>query len=84
MTDREVLDAIAVLLHPSWKGKSHTYVPGQLPAMVGELLLQRDELGRLLDNIDTLDDGCREHDVFRKQVYAEQRKRFNIYNPGGK
>ena len=34
-------------------------------------------LWNLLDNIDTLDDACKEDDVaFRKMAYREQRKRF--------
>ncbi len=37
------------------------------------------ELWRLLDDIDTLDDACRENDAaFRKLTYAKQRKRFGI------
>lgn len=43
---------------------------------------QRDALWRLLDDVDTLDDACREDDAaFRKRAYATQRKRFDIYTP---
>ena len=37
------------------------------------------ELWKLLDNIDTLDDACREDDKqFRRSAYEQQRKRFAI------
>jgi len=37
------------------------------------------KLWALLDDIDTLDDACREDDAaFRKRCYAIQRKRFGI------
>ena len=37
------------------------------------------DLWRMLDDIDTLDDACREDDAgFRKLAYAKQRKRFEI------
>jgi hypothetical protein len=45
---------------------------------------QRDALWALLDNIDTLDDACREHDdQFRKLTRAQIKRRFDIYNPEG-
>jgi len=43
---------------------------------------QRDRLWQLLDDIDTLDDSCREHDAeFRERVRAVQKKRWAIWNP---
>ena len=37
------------------------------------------KLWKLLDDIDTLDDSCRENDeLFRKLVYDMQRRRFEI------
>jgi hypothetical protein len=43
---------------------------------------QRDALWALLDNIDTLDDSCREHDdEFRKRTRVHLKRRFEIYNP---
>ena len=43
---------------------------------------QRDELWHLLDNIDTLDDACRENDsAFRELSRKHSKRRFEIYNP---
>lgn len=43
---------------------------------------QRDQLWQLLDDIDTLDDSCREFDAeFRDRVRAVQKKRWDIWNP---
>lgn len=43
---------------------------------------QRDALWQLLDDIDTLDDSCRENDaVFRERVRHAQKKRWAIHNP---
>lgn len=43
---------------------------------------QRDDLWALLDNIDTLDDSCRDDDrAFRDAARRQQKKRFDIYNP---
>lgn len=43
---------------------------------------QRDALWQLLDDVDTLDDACRDNDaVFRERVRAVQKKRWDIYNP---
>lgn len=43
---------------------------------------QRDELWNLLDNIDTLDDACRENDLaFRELTRKQAKRRFDIYNP---
>lgn len=49
-----------------------------------DAIMQRDQLWELLDDIDTLDDSCREHDgEFRKRVRAVQKKRWAIYRPSG-
>lgn len=43
---------------------------------------QRDDLWALLDNIDTLDDACRNKDgSFRELARAQQKRRWAIYNP---
>jgi len=43
---------------------------------------QRDALWALLDDIDTLDDSCREFDAeFRERVRAVQKKRWDILHP---
>ena len=43
---------------------------------------ERRALWTLLDNIDTLDDACREdNERFRSLAYRQQRRRFSIYNP---
>lgn len=43
------------------------------------------ELWKLLDDIDTLDDACKDNDVeFRKKCYQIQQKRWQIYNPDEK
>lgn len=43
---------------------------------------QRDELWNLLDNIDTLDDACRENDLaFRELTRKQAKRRFAIHNP---
>ena len=43
---------------------------------------QREALWVLLDNIDTADDACREHDdVFRKRAQAQVKLRFDIWRP---
>jgi hypothetical protein len=45
---------------------------------------QRDALWALLDNIDTLDDSCREHDdEFRGRARVYLKRRFEIYDPNG-
>jgi len=49
---------------------------------LNDLTKQRDALWALLDNIDTLDDSCRDNDcAFRDLARREQKKRFDIYNP---
>ena len=49
---------------------------------IERLAKERDELWMLLDNIDTLDDACREHDdAFREMSRKHLRKRFEIHNP---
>jgi hypothetical protein len=49
---------------------------------IKELEKQRDSLWALLDNIDTLDDSCRENDrAFRDNSRKHLRARFEIYNP---
>lgn len=57
------------------------------PSKKDELLValrQRDALWQLLDNIDTLDDACREDDGrFRKLSRVHLKQRFEIYNPEG-
>jgi len=41
-----------------------------------------EKLWTLLDNIDTLDDACKEDDAtFRNLTRIQQRKRFEIWNP---
>jgi len=46
-----------------------------------DLEKQRDALWQLLDDIDTLDDSCRDDDhIFRERVRAVQQKRWEIYN----
>jgi hypothetical protein len=46
------------------------------------MMKQRDELWVLLDNIDTLDDGCRENDAaFRELARKHLRRRFEIHDP---
>ena len=43
---------------------------------------QRDALWQLLDDIDTLDDACRDDDAaFRERVRAVQKKRWDVHNP---
>ena len=45
---------------------------------------QRQFLWDLLDDIDTLDDACKEHDAsFRKRAYAIQRRRYEISTSDG-
>jgi hypothetical protein len=49
---------------------------------MARLVQQRDALWALLDNIDTLDDSCRDNDrTFRNMVRRWQRTRFDIFNP---
>jgi len=49
---------------------------------MARLVQQRDALWALLDNIDTLDDSCRDNDLgFRLRVRSRLRKRFDIFNP---
>lgn len=49
---------------------------------IEKLRKQRDALWALLDNIDTLDDACRDdNERFRSLTYRQQRRRFSIYNP---
>lgn len=49
---------------------------------LARLVQQRDALWALLDNIDTLDDTCRDNDrTFRNMVRRWQRTRFDIFNP---
>ena len=49
---------------------------------LARLAQQRDALWMLLDNIDTLDDSCRDNDLgFRLRVRSRLRKRFDIFNP---
>jgi len=57
------------------------YPPPQSDDMARQ---QRDALWMLLDNIDTLDDSCRDDDqAFRECARKIQRRRFNIHNPEG-
>jgi hypothetical protein len=43
---------------------------------------QRDQLWKLLDEIDTLDDSCRSDDgSFRYMTRRAQKRRFDIYDP---
>ncbi len=54
----------------------------ELIEQIQQLEKQRDALWQLLDNIDTLDDSCREHDhAFRNLTRKHLRARFEIYNP---
>lgn len=40
------------------------------------------DLWQLLDDIDTLDDACKDNDkLFRDKCYKIQQKRWKIYNP---
>lgn len=55
-----------------------------LEMMVARREKQRDALWQLLDDIDTLDDSCREFDLaFRDLVREVQKKRWAIHDPKG-
>jgi hypothetical protein len=68
----------STLVPPSLKQPT----PSRAEVTYNEICKQRDELWALLDNIDTLDDACREdNERFRSLTYRQQRRRFAIYNP---
>ena len=57
----------------------------KLPSPLEAAVSARDALWMLLDNIDTLDDSCRDNDLaFRDAARREQKKRFHIYDPDKK
>ena len=72
-TLRRVRDALAETADSS---------PAPQSDAMARLVQQRDALWALLDNIDTLDDSCRDNDrTFRNMVRRWQRTRFDIFNP---
>ncbi len=57
----------------------------KLPTPLEAAVDARDRLWMLLDNIDTLDDSCRDDDKsFRHHTRIEQKKRFHIFDPDPK
>lgn len=53
-------------------------------AEIERLKEHRQFLWDLLDNIDTLDDACKEHDKsFRERAYRQQRRRYEISSSDG-
>ena len=55
-----------------------------LRAELAEAGEHRKFLWALLDDIDTLDDACKEHDkAFRKRAYKIQRRRYEISSSDG-
>ena len=55
-----------------------------LRSLVEERTAAAEKLWALLDDIDTLDDSCREHDdLFRERTRLRQQKRFQIIHTNG-
>ena len=62
----------------------HGMTESDKPASDEPICANCERLWSLLDDIDTLDDACKDHDaIFRKRVYAVQQKRHEIYKSDG-
>jgi len=86
LADR-VLNSLAYLA-PEDLEMRRTKVVDTLMLAYSEGVRERTEaaarLWQLLDNIDTLDDSCREHDdLFRERTRSQQQKRFEIADSDG-